>query len=257
MTADKTLLFSQLDSETLVEVWQQGDKRRLLFDQKVIQSEMLLAKPDELVLPLHQYLQAGCLLTELPAKVLLAGTGGASIARYFSHRFPFVTGDAVEISPLICRLANEYFAFPQTSWSLHQQDICDYIYEGQTQYDFIVFDLANGLSSPKWLLDMGLLLQMRQRLSKNGHIAFNILTSTEAEFMLFLAAIRLAFGGQTLCLSVPRYRNVLVFAYNSKPQLTKPQIEQRIEEYKRLWKLDFGHYWQQFQQENPKGSGVI
>jgi spermidine synthase len=255
--AEKECLFRQVEPDTLIEVWQQGDKRRLLFDEKVIQSEMLLTKPDQLVLPLHQYLLAGCLLTELPANILLAGTGGASLARYFSHRFPFVIGDAVEISPLICRLASEYFSFPEQNWILYQQDIRDYLVESQRQYDLIVFDLAEGMYSPRWLLDMKLLLKMRQCLTENGHIAFNLLVANDADFMLFLAAIRVAFGEQTVCLSVPNYRNVLVFAYNSQPQFTHQQIEHRIDEFKRVWQLGFDDFWSRIQQENPRGSGVI
>jgi len=255
--AEKKCLFRQSEAETLIEVWQDGDKRRLLFDEKVIQSEMLVSKPEQLVLPLHQSMLAGCLFTELPNNVLLAGTGGASVARYFAHHFPAIKGDAVELSPTICGLARNYFQFPSDNWQLHHQDIRDYIDQQQTQYDLILFDIAEGMSSPNWLLDIPFLQKLKQRLSPTGHVAFNILAKNQADAMCFLAAIRIVFAQQTVCLSVPRYRNMLVFAFNSEPKITEQNIEKRVEDYQHYWELDFPSFWQQIKKDNPAGSGVL
>lgn len=254
---DKKCLFRQSESDTLIEVWQDGDKRRLLFDEKVIQSEMLLSHPEKLVLPLHQSMMAGCLFTELPNHVLLAGVGGASVARYFSHHFPAIEGDAVELSATVCGLARNHFQFPSRGWQLHHQDIRDYINHEQKHYDLILFDIAEGLSSPDWLLNIPFLQQLKQRLSPTGHIVFNILTTDPRQAMTFLAAIRIVFAQQTVCLSVPKYSNMLVFAFNEQPKITTEQIENRLDDYQHYWQLDFSSFWQQMQKDNPAGSGVL
>jgi spermidine synthase len=255
--SDKTCLFRQYESGTLIEVWQQQDKRQLLFDNKVIQSEMLLSQPEHLVLPIHQLMMAGCLFTELPNNVLLAGVGGASIARYFAHHFPAVEGDAVELSTAVCGLVRNLFQFPEMGWQLHHQDIRGFIEQAQKQYDLIVFDIAEGMSSPDWLLHIPFLQQLKQRLSPTGHCVFNILTTNPREAMTFLAAIRIAFAQQTICLRVPNYSNMLVFAFQEKPIITAEQIENRIADYQHFWQLDFETFWRLFLKDNPEGSGLL
>ncbi len=257
MNTEKECLFRQYESDTLIEVWQQADKRQLIFDNKVIQSEMWLAEPQRLVLPLHKSMLAGCLFSDLPGRVLLAGTGGASVARYFHHQFPDVAGDAVELSPTICAIARNYFQFPSDNWQLHHQDIQAYIVDCKQQYDLIVFDIAEGLYSPKWLLDISFLQRLKQQLTLNGQIAFNILVKNDADFMQFLAAIRIVFAQQTICLSVPKYRNVVVFAFNRSPKLTRLQVEERLAQFEQYWGLDFQSEWLQMLKENPAGSGVL
>lgn len=254
---EEKCLFRQYESDTLMEVWQRGNKRQLLFDEKVIQSEILLDRPQQLMLPLHQSLLAGALFSELPQQVLLAGTGGASLVRYFHHHFPMVDGDAVELSASVCDIAKNYFSYPTDYWPLHQQDIQAYLNSCTKKYDLIFFDIAQGKYSPEWLLTIPFLLKMKSMLTTRGHIAFNILPRDERDAIRFLAAIRMVFAQQTVCLSVPNYINMVVFAFNETPKFTHQQIEQRLDELTHFWQIDFSTMWQIMLKENPSGSGVL
>ncbi len=98
---------------------------------------------------------------------------------------------------------------------------------------------------------------MKSMLTTRGHIAFNILPRDEADAIRFLAAIRMVFSQQTVCLSVPNYINMVVFAFNEPPKFTHQQIEQRLDELAHFWQIDFSTMWQIMLKENPAGSGVL
>jgi spermidine synthase len=258
--AEQRLLFSQYDPllEMTARVWQQGSIRRLDFDDTVLQTEIELANPERLVSTLNHYLLAGCLFVEQPQKVLLAGTGGGAIARYFAHHFEETIGDAVEISPVVCDIAKRYFEFPQTdSWQLHQQDIKQYIADCDHIYDLIVVDIAEHQLTPEWLVDSNLLHQMRMLLTDQGHLAINLLVKDGDAFMRMLATIRSAFSGVTVCASLPDHCNIVVYAYNKKPAILTEQLEQRAVELQQRWQIPFVEIYQRMLKDNPKGSGVF
>jgi spermidine synthase len=258
--AEQRLLFSQYDPllEMTARVWQQGSIRRLDFDDTVLQTEIELANPERLVSTLNHYLLAGCLFVEQPQRILLAGTGGGAIARYFAHHFNETIGDAVEISSVVCDIAKRFFEFPQTdNWQLHQQDIKQYIAGCDHVYDLIVVDIAEHQLTPEWLVESKLLHQMRMLLTAQGHIAINLLVKDGDTFMRMLATIRNVFDRVTVCASLPEYSNIVVYAYNKKPTILSEQVEERAAELQQCWKIPFVEIYQRMLKDNPKGSGVF
>ncbi len=256
--AERQLLFSQQDTDLTVRVWQEGDRRWLDFDDTVIQSEIILDQPETLPLALNRHMLAGCLFVEQPRTILLAGTGGGATARYLSHRFPMVSGDAVELSPLICDVARDYFEFPQgEEWQLHAQDINQYVAECQQLYDQIIIDIAEEQLTPDWIAEREFLQHCRGLLTEQGHIAVNVLVNDGSALMHFLSAIRAVFNGMTVCMSVPEHRNIVVFAYNSEPEFDKFAITEKLQDLEQNWGLEFNDFYQQMLKDNPKESGVL
>lgn len=256
--AERQQLFSQQDADLTVRVWQQDDRRWMDFDDTVIQSEIILDRPDILPLALNRHMLAGCLFVAQPRTILLAGTGGGATARYFSHRFPNVSGDAVELSPLICDVARDYFEFPQgEQWQLHAQDINHYVADSQQLYDLIIIDIAEEELTPDWIVDSDFLQHCRSLLTEQGHIAFNLLVNDGSALMHFLSAIRAIFNGMTVCMSVPEHRNIVVFAYNSEPSFDKFTITEKLQDIEQNWGLEFNNFYQQMLKDNPTGSGVL
>jgi len=253
--AEQQLLFSQQDDDLTVRIWQQGDRRWLDFDDVVVQSEILLDRPDHLLLA-NRHMLAGCLFSPPPKNILLAGAGGGAIALYFSNRFPDVSVDAVELSPLICELARDFFDFPDgEQWLLHSQDINHYVAECQQHYDAIVIDIAEDKLTPEWIIDNKFLHRCRKLLTPQGHVAFNLLVNDGEGLMHFLSAIRESFNRQTVCLSVAEHRNIIVLAFNNKP---REQVSaEHLIAIEQEWGIEFTVFYQQMLKENPKASGVI
>lgn len=257
--AEPQLLFSQQISDGHVQVWQQDNRRWMDFKGDLVQTEIILDHPETLPLPLNRAMLAGCIFTKTPQKILLAGTGGGATARYFAHRFPDVVGQAVELSDVVVTIAREYFDFPDNKhWHLLNDDIQSYVQSSQQFYDVMVIDIAEDKLTPEWIIDRQFLRQCRARLTEKGYVSINLLVDDANGFMHYLAAIRDVFDRQTICLSLPNYRNIVILAFNQlPPYLSTEDIENRLPILEKEWGLEFSEFYQQMLKDNPKGSGVL
>ena len=128
MISEPHLIVNQRSDDETIRVWQQDDRRWLDFDDGLVQSEIVLNKPVTMPLVLNRAMLAGRIFVDTPQRILLAGTGGGVTARYLTHHFPGIAGDAVEISEQIASIAKEYFDFPVTdNWQLITDDIVKYV----------------------------------------------------------------------------------------------------------------------------------
>lgn len=255
--AEAELLYATEEDGRPIKVWQQSGLRWLEFGDELIQTEIDLARPNYLPESFNRAMLSGTLFTgQVPNKVLLAGTGGGSTARYFANRFPDVVGDAVDLSATVLDIAQRFFECPSHgNWQLIQADIREYVQQCQTRYDLIVMDIAIGQASPEWIIDPVFLKGCRQLLTDSGHISINLIVENEKGFLTQLAAIRQAFDRQTICVSLSEHRNVIILAFN---QLN--HLEPRTNQFSKLedqWQIEFGQFYQQMLKDNPKGSGVI
>ncbi len=258
MNSEPQLIVNQQSDDETIRVWQQGDRRWLDFDDGLIQSEMSLSKPEVLPLVLNRAMLAGTIFVGLPQRILLAGTGGGVTARYLSHQFPNMVGDAVEISEQVASVAKEYFDFPDTdNWTLVTDDIVKYVKDCPHRYDIIVVDMAINQKIPAWLMEPDFLQRCRSLLTENGYISFNILVDEAKGFVGYLREIRLVFDRQTVCLSMPNYQNTVIMAFNNKPQYSEKEINLRLPKLEAEWGLEFNEFYQQMLNDNPKSSGVI
>lgn len=258
MASKPQLIVNQNSDGETIRVWQQDDRRWLDFDDGLIQSEIVLDKPEILPSVLNRAMLAGMIFVESPQRILLAGTGGGATARYFAHHFPDVMGDAVEISEQVSSIAKAYFYFPTTeNWQLIRDDIVHYVQHCPYRYDLIVVDIAVNQITPHWLVETDFLQQYRTLLTEKGHIAFNLLVDDADEFLHHLRDLRSVFNQQTVCLSLPNYRNTVVLAFNSKSSFLVEEISSRLLELEAEWGLEFKTFYQQMLKDNPKASGVF
>ncbi len=238
----------------LVEVWGNAIQRWLIIDG-IEQSRINIQQPAKLALVVHESFMAYRLFSSLPKKMLLAGLGGGAIASYFFAIDPTIRGDAVEINPIVTGIAKQYFNFPQKNWGLHTMDIRDW---RGNNYDLAIVDLANAESTPDWLLSIDMLQQFKQQLMGNGVIAINLLVDDEKIFTAMLKRIRQVFFKRTLCLSVPGYKNIIVFAFNSSPHcFDGDEMAIRAKHLHAETGINFENLLTQLQKDNPVGSGIF
>ncbi len=256
--AEAKLLYSTTEEGCPIKVWQQDNLRWLEFGDELIQTEIDLDRADYLPESFSRAMLAGVLFTKMPKRVLLAGTGGGSTARYFASRFPDVQGDAVELSGAIIDLAKDYFDCPYTgNWSLIQADIREYVKQCPYRYDLIVMDIAIEQHTPLWLVEQTFLQHCRALLTQQGHIAINLIVKDAQDFLNTLAMVRQVFDKQTICLSLTEHKNILVYAYNQRCHLTQQQISQSLPDLQQIWQVEFNDFFQQMLKDNPAGSGII
>jgi spermidine synthase len=238
----------------LLEVYGKGPLRWLTLDA-VEQTRINIEQPERLASPVQRYFLACLLFIETPEKVLLGGLGGGALARYLYARRPEIQGDAVEINETITALAEDYFYFPKQRWTITVDDLRRW--HGRC-YDLMIVDIAEGDLTPAWLSSEPMLVQLKQQLSTRGVLAIDLLVNDAQSFAQALAGIRKVFERQTLCLSVPDHKNIIVFAFNRRPvNPSLKELKARVKELTEIWGLEFPVFIEQLKNDNPEGNGFF
>ncbi|MCB1803089.1 MAG: hypothetical protein KDI82_15465 [Gammaproteobacteria bacterium] len=233
-------IYREEHDETHVEIWDEDDRRSLWFDDVILQSEIHLHDPAVLPNPVNRSMLAH-LMFDLPLhRVLLAGCGGGAIARWLHARAPDVYGDAVELSPVVARLAREYFDFPlpeHSRWQLIPGDIREFVVHSDQQYDHLLLDLEENQATPDWLTGHEFLDRCRERLSQNGVLTLNLIVDNNVATSARLQRVREVFGPDLLLLPEAHHDNLLVLAFRgATPALPDAAGLQRQGQH---WGIDF------------------
>lgn len=233
-------IYREEHDDTHLEIWDDGDCRSLWFDDVILQSEIHVHDPAVLPNPVNRAMLSHLMFDPPMRRVMLAGCGGGAIARWLHARAPQVTGDAVELSQTVARLAREYFDFPkpgQSNWRLLVEDVREHLVRNDALYDFILVDLEENQSSPNWLTEAEFLNGCREHLSPNGTLTLNLIVDETRATSEALQRIRKVFGSEILLLTDPEHDNLLVLAFRT----SIPEIPDRekLAALGRRWGIDF------------------
>ena len=254
----KTRLYHQQHTDKAISIWQQGTRRWLDFGDSLTQSAIDIVRPKYLIEKFHRAMLAAVMFRQQPIKnVLLAGVGGGAIARYFSHRFPEIKGDAVELSAEILALAQQYFDLPVgQQWQYYQADFRTYLQQCQQQYDLIIFDIADGTGVPAWLAESDFIAQCYRHLTPEGQLSINLIAVSGEHFLQHLSVLRQVFHKQTLCMSLEEHRNIVLSGF----KFTNQDVMWPHTNYSQLsldWQIEFDFFKDVIRNENPINSGFL
>ena len=232
-------IYREESTDAHLEIWEDGERRSLWFDDLILQSEIQIHDPAVLPNPVNRAMLAHLMFDQPLERVLLAGCGGGAIARWLNARVPEVAGDAVELSATVARLAREYFDFPRpdSRWQLLVDDIREHLLHSDRHYDYILVDLEENQATPAWVTDSEFLDRCRDRLTPTGTLTLNLITGTEAQTVVALQRVRQVFGNGTDLLTNPGHDNLLVFATRDGAP-PYPDLS-ALERLGRHWGLDF------------------
>ncbi len=107
-----------------------------------------------------------------PGEMLLVGLGGGSVVKNFAENGWKV--DAVEIDPVVTKLAYEHFGLREDEADVFEMDGRQYLITNDKDYDLIVMDAFGSSSIPFHLVTVEAFALIRSRLSVNGVLAMNI-----------------------------------------------------------------------------------
>ena len=232
-------IYREEHDDTHLEIWDEGDCRSLWFDDVILQSEIHLQDAAVLPNPVNRAMLAHLMFDAPLHNVMLAGCGGGAIARWLHARAPEVTGDAVELSPTVARLAREYFDFPPptSNWRLLVEDVREHLVHSPARYDYILVDLEENQKTPPWATALDFLEGCRARLEPRGVLTVNLILGDNQAISEALLRIRRVFDNETLLLADPDHDNLLVLAFAS----TAPEVPpaQRLNDLGMHWGIDF------------------
>lgn len=192
--------------------------RSLHIGSETIQSSMRLARPNDLELAYTRTMMGFLLFNAEPARVLLVGLGGGSLAKFVYHRMPGTACDVLEVNPDVVAIARRFFQVPASDHrlSLHVSDGAEFIARAGPGYDVILVDGYDGDSHVAALSSREFYDDCLRRLNAGGVLVVN-LWGSDRKFNDTLGRIEAAFPAGTLCLPAEKPGNIIVFAFRDPP----------------------------------------
>jgi spermidine synthase len=193
----ETQLLETVSAYSRMRITQEKSLRTLWFvedgGREVRETAVDLEKPQELVIPYTRAMFVShLLLARPPQRCLLVGLGGGAMVQFLDRQFPGTEVDAVEIDPVVVRIADEWFGTrPSPRIRITTQDgfvfVKQALAEGK-RWDVIYMDAylkpaedtdSRGqqlrLKTLRFLTDVGRLLR------KRGLVVFNVLRDPELD----------------------------------------------------------------------------
>lgn len=230
MSADRTL--GRLEREEVsafstIRVRRNGNVRVLTFvrdnGQEAVQSRIDLAAPARVLSPYARGMFGSYLYQPHPKRVLVVGLGGGAMVRFLAHHEPGVLVDAVEIDPVVVRLADEFFGVRSGgNVRVLTADAVAFVASTEERYDMILMDAFLRPSSdtdptgvPAGLKTVAFLNRVKQLLAPGGVVAFNI--NAHARTADDIAAVASAFGRVAVYRCPPADNKVVIATESVMP----------------------------------------
>lgn len=139
-----------------------------------------------------------------PARALLLGAGGGTLAALLNERFPGAPVVAVDDDPAIIALGRQAFYLALPNVSVVLADAFAFVAATPGRFDFVAVDLFRGGERPRSLLGRPFLTDLR-RISGGGLIAINLfedrrLASAVSRIERVLTVTRRAGAGKNVVL---------------------------------------------------------
>ena len=154
-----------------------GNRRTLEFQGGDIQSEMLLSRPDALVLAYARAMMCFALFVPQPRHILMVGLGGGSLAKFCYRHFPHSRITVLEISAEVIAL-RDAFRVPQDDARLRivHADAAEFLRAAPGGFDVILVDGFDAAGMPAALGSAGFYIDCRRMLVDGGVLVANILS---------------------------------------------------------------------------------
>lgn len=151
--------------------------RELVFNI-AIQSRMQIDDPYGPGLFYTDSIHLTRLLRPETKRVLILGVGGGTIAKQFTHFYPDVVVDAVDVDPLVIDVAKRYFAVePGPRLRLHVADGRTFLKRSRERWDLVIIDAYStnryGDTIPPHLVTREFFAEIAERLTPNGVLHFH------------------------------------------------------------------------------------
>ncbi len=215
--------------------------RSLHFDFDNVQSAMSLKDPDKLSLAYTRKMMAFLLFNDAPARILLLGLGGGSLAKFCYRNLPRAAVTTIEINPDVIRLRDE-FHVPRDDerFRVVCGDGARYVARSPKSKDVIIADACDRAGVASEFDDVTFYRKARRRLARGGVFVSNLCGSHE-NFRSHLSKISEAFEGHFVTLQVaPPFGNVIVLAFKEPhPPIDWERLETIGQTLKHRFALDF------------------
>ena len=186
----------------------------LHFGFPTIQSSMLKADPDRLILDYTRTMMGFLLLHPTPKRIAMIGLGGGSLAKYCYRKLPACDFTTVELSPEVIALRAQ-FGIPadDARFRVICADGADFVRGENAAFDVLLVDGFDRGGQPRQLCSSAFYDACRAILRDSGILVVN-LCADDAECSNYINRIREAFDGKVITVDADEGENRIVFACN-------------------------------------------
>jgi len=190
-----------------------GQVRRLHLGLAYVQSEMNIARPDELTFAYTRKMMGFLLFLPRPKHVLIVGLGGGSLTRFCHRSLPRSRITTVEIDPDVIAFG-DLFALPPEDerHRLVHADAVDYLATTADRPDVVLLDGCDGQGLAPALAGAAFLHDVHRRLKPRGMLVVNLVGATAA-LRSTLAIVDEVFGGRIIVQAVAEGGTRVAYAF--------------------------------------------
>lgn len=190
----------------------EGDRRTLEFTPGDIQSEMLVSRPDALVLEYTRAMMCFALFVPDPHHIVMVGLGGGSLAKFCYRHFPQARITVLEIRDDVIAL-RDTFCLPPDDARLRvlHCDAADYLARAPGSCDVLLVDGFDSRGLPSALSTSAFYGACRRALHPGGVLVANIFTY-DPHYAGALQWLRAAFDGRLAWFNRIAGNNRILFA---------------------------------------------
>jgi spermidine synthase len=213
----------------------------LEFTPGSVQSEMLLARPDALVLDYTRAMMCFALFVPRPRHIVMVGLGGGSLAKFCHRHFPHARITVIELRADVIALRERFGVPPDDArFRVLHGDACHLLpalpaLRGSA--DVLIVDGFDQQGLPPALGSARFYGHCRRALAEGGVLVKNIF-SYDPAYELMLARLRLMFDERVCRFAKVAGNNRILFAVKASPALAEAALPPAVRMQQRVARGD-------------------
>jgi spermidine synthase len=190
-------------------------RRTLEFAPGDIQSEMLVARPDALVLAYQRAMMGFVFFRPRPRRIVMVGLGGGSLAKFCHRHFPDAHITVIEVRADVIALRDAFHVPPDGArFAVVHGDAADWLAAHPGAADVLLVDGFDAGGLPARLADAPFYADCRRALRPGGVLAANVFTY-DPRYRDMMVALDAVFDGRTCWFDEVAGNNRIVYAVHA------------------------------------------
>jgi spermidine synthase len=231
-----------------------GKSRFLYFNVRLMQSEMSLKAPNDLVIRYTQKMMAFLLFQPRPKRLVLIGLGGGSLIKFCYYRLPGMQLTAIELDPNVIAFRDTFLLPPDDDrLQVLEADGAEFIENAEKGIDALLVDAFDKTGFAPSLANREFFDNAYAKLSGNGVLVINLAGEKETYAGLIGEAMHV-FDDQVIVISVPDDGNHVLYAF--KERHFEPRwrwLHNYAKELRAKFGLDFPAFVQKMERSTKLG----
>jgi spermidine synthase len=231
-----------------------GERRYLHFDGRLIQSAMSLAAPNALEVRYTQKMMSFLLFESRPRRIVLIGLGGGSLVKFCHFRLPATHLTVVENNPDVIALRDAFLVPPDgPKLEVLEGDGADYLERAEKGIDVLLVDAFDRTGFAPSLANREFFERAHARLAGSGMLVMNLAGDAQS-YAGLVAVVMQVFDNQVIVVPVREDDNQVLLAFrNTVFEPNWRRLRNLAKELRAKYGLDFPDFLEKIERSARLG----